>query len=311
MAVLVVDSVNRKPTANSPEVAKSLPAPPTEFEVAEIKPSQPNSNSDVVMLNGQAVQAVRVGRGIRINMPIQNGRVNLTGYTLKSLITLAWDLNSDDMLSGAPKFADTDRYDVIAKMPAGGPSAENAADMDTVRPLLRALLIDRFKITFHNEERPVPAYTLTATKPKLKPADPTRRTKWQQGPGPDGKDPRDSNPALTRLVYCQNMTMAQFAEVLPAIASGYVGTPVLDATGLEGAWDFTLSFSAAGVVNLGGRGGLRQGSGQVDDAAASDPSGGLSLFDALTKQLGLKLELQKRPMPVLVIDHLEQKPTDN
>jgi uncharacterized protein (TIGR03435 family) len=46
-------------------------------------------------------------------------------------------------------------------------------------------------------------------------------------------------------------------------------------------------------------------------AAAADPSGGLSLFDAVSKQLGLKLEMQKRPMPVLVIDHVEQKPADN
>jgi uncharacterized protein (TIGR03435 family) len=61
----------------------------------------------------------------------------------------------------------------------------------------------------------------------------------------------------------------------------------------------------------GGRGG--------DDGAptaggiteASGPSGALSLFDALTKQLGLKLEMQKRPIPVLVIDHVKQKPTEN
>jgi uncharacterized protein (TIGR03435 family) len=44
---------------------------------------------------------------------------------------------------------------------------------------------------------------------------------------------------------------------------------------------------------------------------ASVPSGAVSLFDAVTRQLGLKLEMQKRPTPVLVIDHIEQKPTDN
>ena len=46
-------------------------------------------------------------------------------------------------------------------------------------------------------------------------------------------------------------------------------------------------------------------------AEASLPSGAVSLFDAMTRQLGLKLEMQKRPTPVLVIDHIEQKPTDN
>jgi uncharacterized protein (TIGR03435 family) len=64
-------------------------------------------------------------------------------------------------------------------------------------------------------------------------------------------------------------------------------------------------------MNLGGgRGG---NAGQSESAApmASDPSGGLSIFEAIEKQLGLKLETQKRPLPVVVIDHLEQKPTDN
>ena len=44
---------------------------------------------------------------------------------------------------------------------------------------------------------------------------------------------------------------------------------------------------------------------------ASDPTGGLTLYDAVNKQLGLKLEMQKRSMPVLVIDHIEEKPADN
>jgi len=44
---------------------------------------------------------------------------------------------------------------------------------------------------------------------------------------------------------------------------------------------------------------------------ASDPNGAITLFEAIEKQLGLKLATQKRPAPVLVIDHAEQKPTDN
>ena len=95
------------------------------------------------------------------------------------------------------------------------------------------------------------------------------------------------------------MTMAQFADMLPNLANGYVRTPVLDSTGLEGAYDFTLSFSAVGLLRSGGRGGDAPG------GAASDPNGALSLPDAANKQLGLKLELQKRTMPVLIIDHVE------
>jgi uncharacterized protein (TIGR03435 family) len=51
-----------------------------------------------------------------------------------------------------------------------------------------------------------------------------------------------------------------------------------------------------------------QNGGQANDG---DPNGAISLFDAVNKQLGLKLEMQKRPVPVLVIDHVEEKPTDN
>jgi len=95
----------------------------------------------------------------------------------------------------------------------------------------------------------------------------------------------------------------------------------VDDTGLEGGYDFTLSFSAAGLLQSGGPGRGGEQAGPAAPAApnapaggvagASDPNGALSLFDAMNKQLGLKLEMQKRPMPVLVIDHVEEKPTDN
>ena len=86
-------------------------------------------------------------------------------------------------------------------------------------------------------------------------------------------------------------------------------------SGLEGAWDFTLSFSGA-PMGGGSRGMVmmvRRGDGGAAGGtdAASDPSGGLSLNDALTKQLGLKLETLKRPAPVVVIDRMDQKPIDN
>jgi uncharacterized protein (TIGR03435 family) len=309
MPVVEVQSVNRTPTANPPEVAKSFPPLPAEFDVAAIKPYKPDADGGTMMAKGGMVI---VGRGGGRGGPqLLNGRVNLQGYTLKNLIMLAWDLNSDNMLVGAPKWLDTDRFDVIAKVPSG-PASDAFTDMDSIKPLLRTLLLDRFKMAVHNEDKPVAGYVLTAAKPKLKKADPTGRTKYLEGPGPDGKDPRSANPALSRLVTCQNMTIAQFASLLPNIAGGYIRTPVLDETGIEGAWDFTLSFSPAGMVNGGGgRGGLRGGDAGPPGSEASDPGGGLSLFDAVSKQLGLKLEMQKRPMPVLVVDRVEQKPTDN
>jgi uncharacterized protein (TIGR03435 family) len=83
---------------------------------------------------------------------------------------------------------------------------------------------------------------------------------------------------------------------------------VTDATGLEGGFDFVFSFSPIGVLQQGGGGGA---GGDSAVSEASVPSGALSLFDALNRQLGLKLEMVKRPMPALVIEHLEQKPTEN
>ncbi len=105
------------------------------------------------------------------------------------------------------------------------------------------------------------------------------------------------------------MTMAQFAEQLPTM-SAYVQTPVSDATGIEGAWDFTISFSPIQLTNLAASRGI-DAPPQSSTTAAADPNGALTLFAAIEKQLGLKLEMQKRPMQVLVIDHMEQKPTDN
>jgi uncharacterized protein (TIGR03435 family) len=217
---------------------------------------------------------------------------------------LAWHLDPDtsEMIAGAPKFLDSARFDITARPPADS-GTRNAAplDVDELRILLKSLLKDRFGLMTHMEDRTVTAYTLVAVKPKMRKADPANPTRWHEGPGPDGKDPRITNPMLSRLVTFQNMTTAQFAEVIPLIGSGSYSGPVLDSTGLDGGWDFTLSFSSAGLVR------------RADSAVGgdTDPNRAISIFDAIEAQLGLKLEKHKRPLPVLVIDHIEEKPTDN
>jgi len=107
------------------------------------------------------------------------------------------------------------------------------------------------------------------------------------------------------------MTMAQFAERLQNLANGYVRVPAVDATRLEGGFTFTVNFSPIGVVQGGaGRGGDVGPVAGGGALAASEPNGALSLPEALDRQLGLKLELQKRPMPVLVFDHIAEKPIE-
>jgi uncharacterized protein (TIGR03435 family) len=291
--VLIVDSVEQTPTANLPGLVKILPPqPPPQFDVATIKPAK---------------------AGAEFNAGISGDQVDVQNAPLRFLISFAWDLDENDQeaLAGAPKWVDTDRFDISAKALSDAPG--NSAvkgprfDLEDMRLMLRALLADRFKLQAHMEGRPVWAYTLLAVNPKLRKANPLSRTRCQEGPGPDGKDPRIANPVLDQLVSCQNMTMAQIAEELQSISNGYIFRPVLDATQVKGSWDFTLSFSSVAVTRGGGGGGGVPSAG----AAASDPNGALTLFDAVSKQLGLKLEKQRRPEPVLVIDHIEERPTEN
>jgi len=286
--ILIVDSANQKPTPNRPDLdAVFPPPPPPEFDVAVIRPSKADSNN--------------------ANADIGGTRVNVTNMTLKFLILFAWNLslNDDEVLVGAPKWLTSDRFDMQAEaLPPALPHSPKPPpfDPEELRAMLRKLLMDRFKLQVHTELRPREGYTLLAVNPKLKPADPSTRTLCKEGPGPDGKDSRGASPILDRLIYCRNVSMAQFADDLQTLASGYIFSPVVDATGIAGGWDFGLSFSSAWQLSSGA---------DAADAGISDPSGAISLFDAVNKQLGLKLEKQKRPLPVLVIDHIEQKPTEN
>jgi len=284
--VIFVDSVNEVPTPNAADIAKFMPPPPAlEFDAAVIKPTNPDF------------------KGTRIQ--IQGNSINIQGATLNILLEQFYDVSSD-MVQDAPKFMQEDRWDITAKMISTDPGQPPQADPETRTRLMTKLLEDRFQLKMHFEDRVVPAYTLSAVKPKLTKADPATRSGCYEGPGPDGKDPRVANPLLSRLLYCRNMTMAQFADQLPQRANGYVHSAVLDKTGLTGSWDFTLSFSASGLLQNS-----LQSPGPPGAGGAADPTGALSLPDAIGKQLGLKLALEKRPASVLVIDHVERQPTEN
>jgi uncharacterized protein (TIGR03435 family) len=290
--VFQVASVDESPTPNAPNLAQLLPEPPpSPFEVATIKPSKPDEPG--------------YGR-------ITGHRIETRAIPLMFLVTFGWDLNPNDKesIANAPKWLDTAKFDIVAK--AGDNVAVdhfasgNLINYEALRSMLRAMLTERFQMKWHMEDRPVTAYTLVAAKPKLKPtADPTERTKCAEGPGPDGKDPRTANPILNRLITCQNMTLAQIGDELQHVANGYIYNPVLDATGLKGSYDFTLSFSSADKI-------LPDTAGpKTADTPSADPNGALSVFDAINRQLGLKLEKTKRPYPVLLIDHMDETPTEN
>jgi uncharacterized protein (TIGR03435 family) len=286
--VFQVASVDETPTPNAANIAEALPEPPaTPFEVAVIKPSAP----------GEA----GYGR-------ITGDQIEIRANPLTFLINVAWGLNPNnkESIANAPKWLDTAKFDITAKTGANVRvdkfSTGNLINYEDLRSMMRAMIGERFQMKWHMEDRPVTAYTLLAANPKLKPTlDPTERTRCKEGPGPDGKDPRIASPVLNRLITCQNMTLAQIGDELQRVAGGYIYNTVVDGTGLKGSYDFTLSFSSADrMLPTAG-----------DAANSAEPNGALSLFDAVNRQLGLKLEKTKRPYPVLVIDHIDETPTEN
>ncbi len=136
--VLIVDTADEKPGPNPPGVAEALPpiAAPTEFEVADIKPSDPDAR-------GGSFRTMAGGRFVSTNLPVS------------FLVARAFPAMSNDQIIGMPSAADAQRFDVNAKTAA---SLGTNPDQETLAPLVLSLLKDRFGFKYHTEERPLPAY---------------------------------------------------------------------------------------------------------------------------------------------------------
>ncbi|HEV2645395.1 MAG TPA: TIGR03435 family protein [Acidobacteriaceae bacterium] len=291
-AVLTVDSVSDSPMPNPPNVATLLLPASAKFAVASIKRSSPDSKE----LLGH----------------VGNGQVILTGATLHFLINFAFDLNNETIVN-APKWLDQDKFDIAAAVTppdaTSGVVSNPLFNDEDLPEMTKKLLEERFGIKWHIEDRPADAYVLLAINPRMKKADPLFHSGCKEGPGPDGKDPRIATPVLGRLISCQNMTMAQLADELPLRSTGYIKIPMFDATGITGAYDFVLSFSGYSQVGGINEWSLnRPPSGSPNAVHLVVPPGGLLLSDAIEQQLGLRLEKQKRPTPMLVIDHINEVP---
>ena len=286
--VLVVEK------AVPPRVTEA-PKPHLEFEVAETRSEDPNGPRIPC-----GVINIQPGGRVRINM------------TLRNLIWEAWGAPFDfSRFVGGPKGMDSPCWQIVAKVPSeqnvlgtANPGGWNGAiwngvDVDTMRMSLRAFLVDRFKLAAHLEDRPIDGYALTSASPKLKKANPANRPSCKEGPGDDGKDPRLSNPIATRLITCRDMTLTQFAAQLNAFFPG--SPPITDATDILGKFDMTINFSPAGLVQA-----VSSQPGEVPE-----PTGVISLFDALKGQLGLKVETRKVMAPVLIVDQVNATPTEN
>ncbi len=270
--VLTVASVERKSSPNPPGTKEALPyiAIPREFEVADVKLLDPNGP-----------------RPRRSGMQMQpGGRFVAEGVPTSVLLTRAFDTTDGNPIAEIPSWANSVKVTITAKVPPEYPAGQSI-DRDIIGQMLRALLTERFGLAWHTEQRMAPAYSLVATKPKLKKASPNSRIFCRTGLPPP------SVAQSGQVVTCQNATMAFFAERLQDIAG--ISAPVEDATGIEGAWDFTFSYS-----------GLMPAARSVTGDASGDTN-----FESIEQQLGLRLKSEKRMLPLIVIDRLNQKPTEN
>jgi uncharacterized protein (TIGR03435 family) len=248
-----------------------------EFEVASIKPAP------------QLTPALMQSGKVHIGMNIDGARVDIGGLPIMSLLPQVFRVKQYQISGLAPgmDFMNTDRWDILAKLPDG-------ATEDQVPDMLLALLVDRFKLAYHRENRERPVYALVVGKAgtKLKDASPepdapvpdsastmvlnngTGQVRISQdagrggGPGGRGGSMSISSPQFGTMkmqmgedgamhLEAAKITMAGLAELL----TNFVDRPVLDMTELKGAYQVTLELSmqemmAAAQASgaMGGRG---------------------------------------------------------
>jgi uncharacterized protein (TIGR03435 family) len=194
------------------DTAWAIPAPPkpmaadasTVFEVATIKPSNPDQPGKLLTVKGRQVITVNT--------------------TLNDLITFAYDLHARQ-ITGGPEWMSAEKYDVT-----GQPEGQGQPSMRQLKALVQTLLADRFKLAFHRDTRELPVYAIVAGTggPKL--------TKNDSNP--------NGLPSLLfrglGVLPAVNATMADFAGVLQ---TAVLDRPVVDKSGLPGRYDFTITWT--------------------------------------------------------------------
>jgi uncharacterized protein (TIGR03435 family) len=201
-----------------------------------------------------------------------SGRVLMTNSTLKRLIMGAYGVGQNEIIGG-PDWLDQDKFDIQAK-------ADQSTDGDTLMKMQQALLADRFKLAIRRENKTIPVYVLGIAK---------------NGPKLEKSESGESSSGNGRgHLEGRNIDMAGLAWRL----GRQLDRPVVDRTELPGAFNYKLEWTPEDE--------LAKRSTQPGAALPDLPS----IFVAIQQQLGLKLEPQKAPVEVLVIDHA-QKPTEN
>ena len=224
---------------------------------------------------------------------------------LSAVLSYAFGMGYDQELVNAPTWVTHDPFDIQARLDDDQMTTLGKLSRDdreeTMRLMVQSMLAERSHLVYHFETRQLPLYQLEIAKSGLKcPADPEAphaipdmsrpRFRWSAAPAPP-PPPRDAPvpvPAPHPLLHMRTrgwpfwllVTMISHQPELE-------GRPVVDKTGIDGAYDCQLTWSHGGADEPG------------------DP-----FFDALQKQIGLKLQFTKGPVEVLVIDSIQQ-PTEN
>jgi bla regulator protein BlaR1 len=260
------------------------------FDVASIKPADPSQ------------------RRVSIQF-LPGGTFRASGVTLKFLIQDAYDVR-EFQVSGAPGWSGSEKYDITAKVDDASPNTALKNDpskmtteqrqtfFEQQRQRIQALLADRFQLKVHRETKEMPIYALVPAKngPKLKAsqADVPPKEGFDGSGQPRGPGIRVGRGQITAVM----MPLQFLAQTL----SQQLGRAVLDKTGLTGDYDFMLQWTA----DQGQSAGL---SAEPKDSPPA-PDSGPSIFTAIQEQLGLRLDSEKGPVDILVIDRVE-KPSEN
>jgi uncharacterized protein (TIGR03435 family) len=167
--------------------------------------------------------------------------------TMLDLIAYAYGLDPD-MVQGGPIWLETDRFDVIAKV---APKTSK----ETLRLMVRSLLAERFGLVTHMGSKPMQAWVLTvgkSGKAKLKEGDDAGKPDCQYQ-----EPPPNQPPGTVRFIVfvCHNTTMEELAKHLHDWG-GYLSDPVVDGTGLKGAWDFEIKWTGNGMLQKAGADGI-------------------------------------------------------
>jgi uncharacterized protein (TIGR03435 family) len=256
--------------AAAPCAATAQTASPLSYDVASIKPSKAPEGSTLLF---------------------RLGAFTAKGLTLKSLLRGAYGIE-DDQISGAPKWVGSQTYDIEAKVDGADAATLEKLSEDQAKLMFQSFLRDRFQLKVHWETKQLPILALVVAKggPKLQQAKPGDT--YPDGiKGPDGKAEGHAGMMMwgTGRLTGQGIPIGNLVSPL----TQELGRIVQDKTGLTGNYDIELRWTTDDAA--------------PDSRSASD-SPGPSIFTAMQEQLGLKLESQRAPVQVLVIDHVEQPP---